>query len=235
MGWTWERDGANPFNCFCVRNMDAVTDTDFDSGTVNPACPPESTCCAKKTVGGVEYSLLDDKTDTSSFGCKSNCVYEKDVGGGRFCFAKGDMEVACGDGFPGNCTSVPLLSDCILEVNNCDFLFSPVANPPLCKCECEFWIPEYDETDETVTLPPGCIVTGLKYNLKGSNVLKRTPNIPTPSKCGNLCDKLSFADGWTWAKAGKEQDTCWCVKSLVPSTINADFDSGTKVNCVKGR
>ena len=51
----------------------------------------------KKTVGGVAYSLLEEG-DTSSYGCLSNCVYTKDVGGGRFCFGKGDLEVVCGEG-----------------------------------------------------------------------------------------------------------------------------------------
>merc|ERR1719431_1256186 len=54
-------------------------------------------CCKKKSVGGVEYTLVDE-TDTVSFGCKSNCVFER-VGnpGSRFCFKEGDLEVVCED------------------------------------------------------------------------------------------------------------------------------------------
>ena len=57
---------------------------------------PVPDCCYKKTVGGVAYTLVDAETDTSSYGCLSNCVYKKDVGGGHFCFAAGDENVVCG-------------------------------------------------------------------------------------------------------------------------------------------
>ena len=54
-------------------------------------------CCKEKSVGGVEYMLVDE-TDTVNYGCMSNCVFER-VGnpGSRFCFKEGDLEVVCKD------------------------------------------------------------------------------------------------------------------------------------------
>merc|ERR1712106_510792 len=55
-------------------------------------------CCTRKTVGGVEYSLVDE-IDTSGYNCLSSCVFEKaDSPGSRFCFASGELPVNCGDG-----------------------------------------------------------------------------------------------------------------------------------------
>merc|ERR1712128_367888 len=55
-------------------------------------------CCTRKTVGGVEYNLVDE-IDTSGYNCLSSCVFEKaDSPGSRFCFASGELPVNCGDG-----------------------------------------------------------------------------------------------------------------------------------------
>merc|ERR1739838_130679 len=55
-------------------------------------------CCTRKTVGGVEYSLVDE-IDTSGYNCLTSCVFEKaDSPGSRFCFASGELPVNCGDG-----------------------------------------------------------------------------------------------------------------------------------------
>ena len=43
--------------------------------------------------------MMDDGTDISSFGCLTNCVYERvDGAGGRYCLVGGDEEVVCRDG-----------------------------------------------------------------------------------------------------------------------------------------
>merc|ERR1719293_263930 len=53
------------------------------------------TCCKEKTVGGVKYRKTGDE-DTSKFGCKENCAYEKvNSPGPKFCFKKGNLEVEC--------------------------------------------------------------------------------------------------------------------------------------------
>merc|ERR1711872_970789 len=63
---------------------------------------PIEQCCTRKTVGGTEYSLINE-TDTSGYNCKTNCVYEKDEApGSRYCFASGDLPVDCGDGGNSN-------------------------------------------------------------------------------------------------------------------------------------
>merc|ERR1712151_265767 len=63
---------------------------------------PIEQCCTRKTVGGIEYSLINE-TDTSGYNCKTNCVYEKDEApGSRYCFASGDLPVDCGDGGNSN-------------------------------------------------------------------------------------------------------------------------------------
>merc|ERR1711970_1145133 len=62
-------------------------------GYTKGASIPE--CCKEKRVGGVSYMLLKE-SDTGGYGCHSNCVFEKvDSPGSRFCFKKGDLEVAC--------------------------------------------------------------------------------------------------------------------------------------------
>merc|ERR1712013_539447 len=59
---------------------------------------PVEQCCTRKTVGDVEYSLVEEE-DTSGYNCMTNCVFEKkDSPGSRFCFASGDLPVDCGDG-----------------------------------------------------------------------------------------------------------------------------------------
>ena len=55
-------------------------------------------CCIHKTVGPVSYTLIssNDTTIASTYGCKSNCVYEQDdQPGSAFCFAAGDLPAAC--------------------------------------------------------------------------------------------------------------------------------------------
>ena len=37
------------------------------------------------------------REDTSSFGCASNCSYERQGQMGKFCFKQGSLEVVCGD------------------------------------------------------------------------------------------------------------------------------------------
>ncbi len=38
----------------------------------------EETCCQVKTVGGVEYELVDlDTGRTKYYGCKDGCIYER--------------------------------------------------------------------------------------------------------------------------------------------------------------
>merc|ERR1712107_621183 len=55
-------------------------------------------CCVEKQVGGVDYILIDHDTGvTNNYGCSSDCVYERvdDLGGKRYCFAPGSLEVVC--------------------------------------------------------------------------------------------------------------------------------------------
>jgi len=53
-------------------------------------------CCVKKTVGGVAYTLVTEE-DTTKYGCKENCIYSRDdqPGGTQFCFKAGDLESVC--------------------------------------------------------------------------------------------------------------------------------------------
>jgi len=52
-------------------------------------------CCTYKTVGNVEY-VLTSSEDTSRYGCKEHCVYEKKQSPGqRFCFKEGDLTATC--------------------------------------------------------------------------------------------------------------------------------------------
>ena len=63
-------------------------------------------CCKQKTVGDKSYYLVEME-DTSMYNCLAPCVYkiEGDDEGKMFCFASGDLEVACGDG--GEFTETP--------------------------------------------------------------------------------------------------------------------------------
>merc|ERR1712215_329288 len=59
--------------------------------------PVQEVCCTKKTVGGVNYNLVEEQ-DTSGYNCLTSCVFEKEgEPGSRFCFAAGSQPVNCGD------------------------------------------------------------------------------------------------------------------------------------------
>jgi len=53
-------------------------------------------CCVKKTVGGVAYTLVTEG-DTTKYGCEENCIYTRDdqPGGTQFCFKAGGLESVC--------------------------------------------------------------------------------------------------------------------------------------------
>jgi len=53
-------------------------------------------CCVKKTVGGVAYTLVSED-DTTKYGCQENCIYTRDdqPGGTQICFRAGDLESVC--------------------------------------------------------------------------------------------------------------------------------------------
>merc|ERR1711862_187134 len=55
----------------------------------------DASCCTEKIVGDVQYSL-QESSDTTSFECLDDCVYEQ-VGepGSRFCFKKGNLLPTC--------------------------------------------------------------------------------------------------------------------------------------------
>merc|ERR1719431_1079510 len=62
------------------------------------AGPLTGPCCDKKDVGNISYTLVssEDTSIASTYGCKSNCVYEQDdLPGSKFCFAVGDLPTAC--------------------------------------------------------------------------------------------------------------------------------------------
>ena len=60
-------------------------------------------CCVKKTVGGVLYTLVSED-DTTKYGCQENCIYTRDdqPDGIQFCFKAGDLESACNLDMHGN-------------------------------------------------------------------------------------------------------------------------------------
>ena len=60
-------------------------------------------CCVKKTVGGVPYTLVSEN-DTTKYGCEENCIYTRDdqPGGTQICFRGGDLESVCNPDKDGN-------------------------------------------------------------------------------------------------------------------------------------
>ena len=57
-----------------------------------------SGCCIEKVVGGITYYLAEENTGkTQGYGCSEDCVYIRmdETGGQMYCFAPGDLEVAC--------------------------------------------------------------------------------------------------------------------------------------------
>merc|ERR1712106_256181 len=86
------------------------------AGIVAGAATPD--CCRQKTVGGRLY-VLAGVEDTSGYNCLTNCVYkiEADINDPMaqlFCFAAGDLEVACGDG--GEITKKPGVFQCLKSI-----------------------------------------------------------------------------------------------------------------------
>merc|ERR1719233_2266437 len=62
--------------------------------------PLISPCCHKKNVGNISYTLVssEDSSIVSTYGCKSNCVYEQDdLPGSKVCFADGHLPATCKD------------------------------------------------------------------------------------------------------------------------------------------
>merc|ERR1712013_625746 len=60
--------------------------------------PTPETCCMKKNVGGVAYTFVSNEYENlvDTFGCKSNCVYERnDEPGTGYCFAPGLLDFEC--------------------------------------------------------------------------------------------------------------------------------------------
>merc|ERR1719244_1895184 len=92
------------------------------------AGPLTGPCCNKKDVGNKSYTLVssEDTSIASTYGCKSNCVYEQDdLPGSKFCFAVGDLPTACKESPEKNtslltespegpCDNVPCSQDRIL-------------------------------------------------------------------------------------------------------------------------
>ena len=60
-------------------------------------------CCVKKTVGGVPYTLVSED-DTTKYGRQENCIYTRDdqPGGIQICFKAGDLESVCNQDKDGN-------------------------------------------------------------------------------------------------------------------------------------
>merc|ERR1712013_107909 len=108
-------------------------------GLVTGAVP--SDCCRQKTVGDKMYELVGLE-DTSEYNCLQHCVYQEmmeqrsEHSGERFCFAAGDLEVACREQEEGteeteqSSTEEPAgeTDQCIFEHDNlrdlCDGTFS---------------------------------------------------------------------------------------------------------------
>jgi hypothetical protein len=73
-----------------------------------PTGQPPTSCCERKTVGGISYTLTG-QMDTQAYNCDSDCVYQKDGEPGmQYCFATGDMEVECKDGEMGGSANPPM-------------------------------------------------------------------------------------------------------------------------------
>jgi len=66
--------------------------------------PLPDPCCPRKTVGKFSYSLLGHDEVTASFGCKNDCVYERDdQQGSRYCFQDGGILIPACEGPPLRC------------------------------------------------------------------------------------------------------------------------------------
>merc|ERR1712198_263695 len=64
---------------------------------LSTAMPMKEECCGEKTVGGTLYYLVDQMVDPKAYNCINGCVYVRESGPGRFCFAKGELAVECKD------------------------------------------------------------------------------------------------------------------------------------------
>eukprot|EP00092_Neocalanus_flemingeri_P001792 GFUD01001910.1.p1 GENE.GFUD01001910.1~~GFUD01001910.1.p1 ORF type:complete len:173 (-),score=15.03 GFUD01001910.1:286-804(-) len=59
---------------------------------------PNSGCCNAKTVGGVNY-LLVERANTTMHGCDRSCVYQQEgIPESRICFKQGPLPVICDEG-----------------------------------------------------------------------------------------------------------------------------------------
>merc|ERR1719308_466724 len=97
------------------------------------AGPLTGPCCNKKDVGNLSYTLVssEDTSIASTYGCKSNCVYEQDdLPGSKFCFAVGDLPTACKESPEENtalftespegpCGNVPCSEECGIRNVDC--------------------------------------------------------------------------------------------------------------------
>merc|ERR1712098_292950 len=64
------------------------------SGPVSSS--PVEGCCSSKTVGPHSYTLVENETAPSQFGCSSSCVYKREgEENEKFCFKPGQLPVEC--------------------------------------------------------------------------------------------------------------------------------------------
>jgi len=100
-------------------------------------------CCKEKSVGGVEYTLVDE-TDTAKYGCKSNCVFEK-MGspGSRFCFKEGDLEVVCGDDNVAEGADVLALVKSYIDSDTCNQVTYATYNTSVCRDNAKSFYKEF--------------------------------------------------------------------------------------------
>ena len=73
--------------------------------TIDPAMVGMGGCCIEKVVGGITYIIAEENTGkTQGYGCSEDCVYIRmdETEGQMYCFAPGNLEVACSSsGTPG--------------------------------------------------------------------------------------------------------------------------------------
>merc|ERR1712215_331166 len=78
---------------------------------LSTAMPMNEKCCKEKTVGGTMYYMTEEMVDPKAYNCINGCVYVKESGPAKFCFAKGDLAVECNDDMGGMSPKPPKPTD----------------------------------------------------------------------------------------------------------------------------
>jgi len=140
-------------------------------GVIDPN-PNRASCCNKKTVGGVAYTLIGQE-DTHSYGCLDDCVYKRDdKEGSKICFSPGDMQPTCStESNPGFSSSHQVFEfeGCCKHMGIGDRTYLNIPSENSTGCEDSCYYQQVGDFNNKHCLAPGDQTSCLSYEESCAN------------------------------------------------------------------